>query len=76
MCLAGAVIGILAEHGMNLPVAQDGLAEVIGAIIFLILAHIDATHPNTFFNSPNEEANSSNDDEILDDIDPAGEYEQ
>lgn len=74
MCLAGVIIGTLANHGLHLPVDEQGFSEVIGAIIFLILAHIDATHPNTFFESEIDDKETLDEDQI-EDIDPAGEYE-
>lgn len=47
MLLAGYLISALAAKGLNLNIPQSMLSELIGSIIFLILAHIDATHPNT-----------------------------
>lgn len=47
MLIAGYFISLLASYGFNLNVDQTLLSEIIGSIIFLILAHIDATHPNT-----------------------------
>jgi hypothetical protein len=77
MCLAGAFIGLMTRYGLQIPISETGLSELIGAIIFLILAHIDATHPNTFFNSESDPETEDQEDEYaeLDDLDPAGEYE-
>ena len=91
MAIAGVFIGLLADFGLNIPVDESALGEVIGAIIFLILAHIDATHPNTIFGENSEDE----DDQLVEhtadhinckcdyepheevtDLDPAGEYEQ
>ena len=48
MTIAGWIIATLAAHGYNLGVDAATLASVIGAIIGLILAYIDARFPNTF----------------------------
>lgn len=48
MLIAGYLISLLASQGLNLNISETMLSEVITSIIFLILAHIDATHPNTF----------------------------
>lgn len=50
MLIAGWFIGLLVSHGFNLPISVEELTQVISAIIFLALAHIDATNPNTIFN--------------------------
>lgn len=73
MLIAGWFIGLLANYGLNLGIASEGLSEVIGAIIFLALAHIDATNPNTIFNKT--EKTPSPEQENIPDIDPASEYE-
>ena len=48
MTLAGWIISAIASQGYNLGVDATTLASVIGAIIGLILAYIDAKYPNTF----------------------------
>ena len=48
MLIAGYLISLLASKGLNLNISETMLSELIGSIIFLTLAHIDATHPNTF----------------------------
>lgn len=48
MMMAGSLITFLAGKGLNLPIDAQMLSEIIVTIIFFILAHIDATHPNTF----------------------------
>lgn len=50
MLIAGWFIGYLVSKGLNLPITTEELSQIISAIIFLLLAHIDATNPNTFFN--------------------------
>lgn len=70
MLIAGWCIGLLASHGLNLPIGAENLSEVITAIIFLLLAHIDATNPNTIWNKKTDETYT------IPDIDPASEYEQ
>lgn len=75
MLIAGWFIGLLANYGFNLGIASEGLSELIGAIIFLILAHIDATHPNTIFNHEPTTETPKFDINDIDDIDPASEYE-
>jgi hypothetical protein len=47
MLIAGAIIGLLANYGLKLGVDTATLSEVIGAIIFLVLAYIDMKYPNT-----------------------------
>lgn len=70
MLIAGWFIGLLVNHGLNLPISTEGLSEIISAIIFLALAHIDATHPNTIWNT------KTSIDDYIDEIDPASEYEK
>ena len=48
MTLAGWIISAIASQGYNLGVDATTLASVIGAVIGLILAYIDAKYPNTF----------------------------
>lgn len=47
MTAAGWIIATLTAHGYHLGVDTATLASVIGAIIGLILAYIDAKYPNT-----------------------------
>ena len=65
MPLAGAAIGILAAHGLNLGVDQSALSEIIFAIIMLGVGIIDSKYPNTFKFLGNH----------IEDIDPASEYD-
>lgn len=48
MTIAGLAIGALVSHGIDLNIDQSALSELIGAIIFFILAQIDASNPNDF----------------------------
>jgi len=48
MWIAGWFIGVIISQGLQLPITQEQLAEIIGAIIFLIIGYIDAKYPNTF----------------------------
>ena len=48
MISAGYLIGYLATKGLNLPIDQVQLAEIISTIIFAILAYVDSRYPNTF----------------------------
>lgn len=50
MLFAGWFIGLLVSHGFNLPISETELTQLISSAIFLALAHIDATNPNTIFN--------------------------
>ena len=58
MMIAGWFIGILAANGLNLGVDESTLTKIIGTIIFLIIAYIDARFPNTlnfFKNQPKQQ---------------------
>lgn len=56
MTLAGWIISAIASQGYNLGVDATTLASVIGAIIGLMLAYIDAKYPNTFKFLGNDDA--------------------
>jgi putative effector of murein hydrolase LrgA (UPF0299 family) len=64
MLIACWFIGLLINHGINLPISTEGLSEVIGAIIFLILAHIDATNPNSIWNQKSSDDIEDEEDDI------------
>lgn len=68
MAIAGYCIGALAQMGLNLPIDQMQLSEIIGMLIFLGVGYVDSKYPNTF-------SFLGNNDEI-EDIDPAAEYEK
>ena len=48
MTLAGYIIGVAAAHGLELPIDQTALAEIISTLFLFAIAYIDAKHPNTF----------------------------
>ena len=48
MTIAGYLIGALATKGLNLPISEEALAEIVSTLIFFGLAYIDAKYPNTF----------------------------
>lgn len=77
MMIGGYTISLLASKGLNLPIDETMLSQFIGAIIGLILAHIDATHPNNFKILGNENTCTCTQDTTseIPDVDPASEYE-
>ena len=67
MTIAGYLIGALATKGLNLPISEEALAEIVSTLIFFGLAYIDAKYPNTFAwldNAPIEEPVESEEDLI------------
>ena len=46
--VAGYAIGYFVSIGLNLPISQEQLSEIIMTIIFFIAAYLDAKYPNTF----------------------------
>lgn len=48
MTIAGWLIGLIAAQGLDLGIDSTTLAQVITAIIFLILGYLDAKYPNNF----------------------------
>ena len=48
MTLAGYLIGVAASKGLNLPIDTAALSQLISAVIFFIIAYIDAKYPNSF----------------------------
>lgn len=68
MYIAGWAIGTLAAYGLNFPVDAVTLSQVISGLIFLGVGYVDSKYPNTFSFLDN--------DVIIEDIDPALEYEQ
>lgn len=48
MTVAGYLIGAAAAKGLNLPIDTEALSQLIGTLLFFILAYIDAKYPNTF----------------------------
>lgn len=48
MTIAGYLIGLAAANDLNLPIDAAALSQLIGTVIFFIIAYIDAKYPNTF----------------------------
>lgn len=48
MTIAGYLIGVATAHGLDLPIDQTALAEIISTLILFCFAYIDAKYPNTF----------------------------
>lgn len=46
MAIAGWFIGLCVAHGINLPVDQQTLSEIIFTILLLIWAYLDAKYPH------------------------------
>ena len=63
--IAGYAIGICIAHGLNLPISQAQLSEIIFTIIMLGVGYLDSKYPNTFKFLGNNE---------IIDIDPSLEY--
>jgi len=74
MTFAGWIITALAAAGYNFGVDAATLASVIGAIIGLLLAYIDAKYPNSFKFLGNDEEDAP---ALVDSIEPVlnDEYE-
>lgn len=47
--VSGYIISASAAQGLNLPLSESQLAELLGIILFFIIAHIDAKYPNNLF---------------------------
>lgn len=47
--ISGYIISASAAQGLNLPLSESQLAEILGIILFFIIAHIDAKYPNNLF---------------------------
>ena len=48
MIFAGYALGYFVSIGLNLPISQEQLAEIIFTVLLFIAAYIDAKFPNTF----------------------------
>lgn len=75
MTIAGYAIGVITAHGLHFGVDAATLSEVIGAFIFLILGYIDSKYPNTFKCLDNQCSCNLETEDIIEDIDPAGDYD-
>ena len=49
MLIAGAVIGVLLNFGLKLPIDTATLSGVIFSLLWLGLSYIDMRYPNTIF---------------------------
>jgi hypothetical protein len=67
MTTAGWIITTIAATGYNLGIDAQTLASVIGAIIGLILAYIDAKYPNTFTWLGNNKPIITTEEQVLND---------
>ena len=45
---AGYALAYFVSIGLNLPITQEQLSEVIMTVIFFLIAYLDAKYPNTF----------------------------
>ena len=48
MIIAGYLLATATANGLNLPIDQATLSQIIISIIFFGLAYLDAKYPNTF----------------------------
>ena len=48
MTIAGWAIGITVAHGLQLPITEAQLSEILFMIIVFILGYLDSKYPNTF----------------------------
>lgn len=58
MVIAGWAIGIAVSHGLNLPITEAQLSEILFMIIMFIFGYLDSKYPNTFGflgNAPSED---------------------
>lgn len=49
--VATRTLAIAAAHGVNLPLTETQLAEILGIILGFVIATIDAKYPNNIFNT-------------------------
>ena len=45
---AGYALAYFVSIGLNLPITQEQLSEIIMTVIFFLIAYLDAKYPNTF----------------------------
>ena len=48
MAISGWAIGIMVSHGLNLPITEAQLSEILFTIIVFIIGYLDSKYPNTF----------------------------
>ena len=68
MSLAGWFIGILISKGLNLPISEAQLSEVISSIIFIIIGYIDAKYPNTLKFLGNNTTTTTSSEPVIEDV--------
>ena len=64
---AGYALGYFISIGLNLPISQEQLGEILFVIIGFIIAYIDARYPNTFKFLDNQPEPASNEEIVLND---------
>ena len=58
MAISGWAIGIMVSHGLNLPITEAQLSEILFTIIVFVIGYLDSRYPNTFGflgNKPNKQ---------------------
>ena len=48
MAISGWAIGIMVSHGLNLPITESQLSEILFTIIVFVIGYLDSRYPNTF----------------------------
>lgn len=48
MAIAGWAIGIMVANGLQLPITESQLSEILFTIIIFIIGYLDSKYPNTF----------------------------
>ena len=64
--LAGWAIGIMVANGLQLPITESQLSEILFAIIIFIIGYLDSKYPNSFsFLGNTSEGTINGDDRVL-----------
>ena len=58
MAISGWAIGILVAHGLQLPITEAQLSEILFTVIIFIIGYLDSRYPNTFGFLGNQKQNS------------------
>lgn len=78
--IATRALALAAAHGINLPMTETQLAEILACILGFIFATIDAKHPNNIFNNIWKlgiaKISETEVEDEIDTIDPASDYER
>lgn len=48
MIIAGWAIGIAVSHGLQLPITEAQLSEIIFMVLVAFIGYLDSKYPNTF----------------------------